>query len=114
VQLARTEAEKQRGLMGVTSLTNEEGMLFIWDEENIYPFWMKDTLLPLDIIWIGTNGTIVEAVTAFPCEGDPCTVYTPRGNSQYVLEINAGLMRQWGVRIGDNVTILMNPNSSQK
>lgn len=114
VQLARTEAEKKRGLMGVTSLTNEEGMLFIWEEEGIYPFWMKDTLIPLDIIWIDADGTIIDIASLQPCEADPCPAYTPQGSAQYVLETNVGLMQQWETTIGEEARIIMNAQNSQE
>ncbi|QQR92465.1 MAG: DUF192 domain-containing protein [Candidatus Iainarchaeum archaeon] len=107
VQLAQTQTEKERGLMGVTSLTDQEGMLFLWHEEGNYPFWMKDTLIPLDIVWIQTDGTIVDIATLQPCQADPCPAHFPAGNASYVLETNAGLMEKWNAQVGDRATILM-------
>jgi uncharacterized membrane protein (UPF0127 family) len=65
-------------------------MLFIFEEERIYPFWMKNTLIPLDMIWIDKNGKIIDIQIAEPCTQDPCRSYTPSGSGLYVLELNAG------------------------
>jgi uncharacterized membrane protein (UPF0127 family) len=107
VQLAITEAEKQRGLMGVTSLSDTKGMLFVWDEEGQYPFWMKDTLIPLDMIWIDAQNKVVDFTTMQPCEADPCPVYSPSANAQYVLETRAGLMEEWGITRGSEAQLLI-------
>lgn len=113
VRLAETPAERQRGLMGVASLTDEEGMLFLWGEQGIYPFWMKDTLIPLDIIWIQEDGTITEITTLQPCETEFCPVHTPKGIARYVLEVNAGLMQKWNVQEGMRARILLNETQTQ-
>ncbi len=52
VELAKTPEERSRGLMSIKSLASDKGMLFIFEKEGIFPFWMKNTLIPLDIIWI--------------------------------------------------------------
>ena len=107
VQVAQTEAEKQRGLMGVTFLADTEGMLFVWDEENIYPFWMKDTLIPLDMVWINAQYQVVDITTMQPCTTPTCPVYSPAANAQYVLETRAGLMEEWNVVVGQSVQLLI-------
>ncbi len=107
VQLATTETEKQRGLMGVTSLADTEGMLFIWNEEDIYPFWMKDTLIPLDIVWIDAEKQVVDITTMQPCVTPMCPTYSPRASAQYVLETRAGLMEEWDAASGNNAQIII-------
>lgn len=114
VQLAQTQSEKERGLMGVTALTDQEGMLFLWQEEGSYPFWMKGTLIPLDIVWIQADGTIVDIATLQPCQADPCPAHFPAGNASYVLETNAGLMTKWGAKVGDRATVLVNPPAQRE
>jgi uncharacterized membrane protein (UPF0127 family) len=101
VQVMRTEAEKEKGLMGVTTLPKEDGMLFVWNAPGVYPFWMKDTLIPLDMVWINTDMQVVDITTMQPCAADPCPIYSPHAQAQYVLETNAGLMQEWNVRVGD-------------
>jgi uncharacterized membrane protein (UPF0127 family) len=75
--------------MNRTSLSSQSGMLFIFDHEAIYPFWMKNTLIPLDMIWLDKNKNVVDVITAQPCSEDPCQIYTPKKESLYVLELNA-------------------------
>jgi uncharacterized membrane protein (UPF0127 family) len=102
VELAITQEQKSTGLMYRTSLQEDKGMLFIFDEESEYPFWMKDTLIPLDMIWINSNKEVVRIVTAQPCE-DTCLSINPNKNAQYVLELNAGTANKIGLEIGDKL-----------
>lgn len=60
VELAQTDEQRQTGLMGREQLDKDKGMLFVYDEDGIYTFWMKNTLIPLDMIWIDSNGTVVK------------------------------------------------------
>ena len=58
-------------------LASQSGMLFVFEEEKIYPFWMKNTKIPLDMIWIDKTGTIIDIQTAQLCKEDPCPSYIP-------------------------------------
>lgn len=90
VELAETPEERAIGLMNRTFLAGDNGMLFIFPKSGYYGFWMKNTLIPLDIIWINENLEIVDIVTAQPC-GEVCHAYKPDEKAEYVLEINAGM-----------------------
>lgn len=90
VKLAQTPQERQIGLMNVTNLPEDEGMLFIFPKEGDYAFWMKDTLIPLDIIWINQNLEIVNIATAQPCN-EVCPVIRSKYPALYVLELNASI-----------------------
>ena len=85
VELAVTQQEKAYGLMNRINLTG--GMLFVYDDEKPRQFWMKDTLVPLDIVFIDKNNEIVTIHHALPCEKDPCKIYQSLP-AQYVLEVN--------------------------
>ena len=85
-----------------TKLDASAGMLFVFEEEKIYPFWMKNTPLPLDIIWINADKKIVDTVAAPPCYEDPCTSFIPEAKALYVLEVNQG---QFEGEIGERVEI---------
>jgi len=75
-------------------------MLFVFPQDGVYPFWMKDTLIPLDMIWINNNSRIVAIRTAHPCTTDSdCPNYNPGVISRYVLEINAGQTKQWNIQL---------------
>lgn len=102
VELAETQEQQMKGLMFRENLTG--GMLFIYNEENQRSFWMKNTLIPLDIIWIDENKTIVDIKeNAMPCKVKKCEVYYPDKEALYVLEINAGLAKEKNLSVGDKV-----------
>ncbi|MCX6720480.1 MAG: DUF192 domain-containing protein [Candidatus Staskawiczbacteria bacterium] len=113
VELAKTGSERDRGLMYRKELDKDKGMLFIFDKEGIYPFWMKDTLIPLDMIWIDANKKAVFiSQNVQPClpaswAGKTliCPSVIPTATAKYVLEINAGLCQQMGLKVGDLVQI---------
>jgi len=91
VELARTPAEQEQGLMYRESMEEKNGMLFVFSKSDIYNFWMKNTLIPLDMIWIDDQFKVVKIMTAQPCVSDPCMVYNPEKLATYILEINAGM-----------------------
>lgn len=107
VELATTPAKMSRGLMFRKNLDASKGMLFIFKKEGNYPFWMKNTLIPLDIIWINENKEIVfVGKNAQPCaEESPCLSINPGKNAKYVLEINGGLAEKIGLKIGDKMNL---------
>jgi uncharacterized membrane protein (UPF0127 family) len=106
VSLAITEQERQKGLMFVNELKEKEGMLFIFQEESIHQFWMKNTLIPLDIIWINSSLDIVDIAHAYPCkEDESCIILIPKSESLYTLEINANLTDKYNIKIGDKIKI---------
>lgn len=101
VELAKTSAEKSKGLMFRESLESDKGMLFIYDSDGEYNFWMKNTLIPLDIIWIDSEGKIVYIEhEAQPC-GEECKTIRPQKNARFILEINGGLAEDLGMKLGD-------------
>jgi uncharacterized membrane protein (UPF0127 family) len=101
VEVARTDAERSRGLMHRTSLPEDRGMLFVFDETEEHAFWMKNTLLPLDMIFLDDEGRIVGIVErAEPRSLAQRSVGAP---SRYVLEVIGGWARARGVAPGDRV-----------
>jgi len=101
VEIADTQEEREKGLMFKKSMLDNEGMLFVFNESKIYPFWMKNTLISLDIIWINENKEVVFiANNAQPCEEDPCPLYNPGKEALYVFEINEGLSEKIGLEVG--------------
>jgi uncharacterized membrane protein (UPF0127 family) len=109
VEIADTVESRQKGLMYRDFLASNEGMLFIFDNEGIYPFWMKNTLIYLDIIWIDENKQVVYIQeNALPCKEENCINYNPDKNALYVLEINAGKVKELGLKEGDNIIFHIN------
>jgi uncharacterized membrane protein (UPF0127 family) len=98
VQIANTEALREHGLMGVTSLARDRGMLFLWTDAAPRQFYMKNTLIPLDLISIRA-GHVVAIATMQPCTKDPCpTTETPPADA--ALEIPAGTAKRAGISAG--------------
>lgn len=106
VELAKTDEERMLGLMFRKSLGQNRGMLFIFPEEGIYSFWMKNTRIPLDIIWINENKDVVFiSEHTQPCKEDFCPSITPPEKAKYVLEINGGVSKEIGLGVGDSVEL---------
>ncbi len=102
VEVADNDAARIRGLQGRFSLPEGSGMLFVFPEQDLLNFWMKDTLIPLDIIWLDPAQQVVDVKAHVPpCQENPCPIYTPTGQALYVLEINAGAAQTYNIQSGD-------------
>lgn len=99
-EIAQTDRTRDIGLMGRTALADGDGMLFLFAKEEPLSFWMKNTLIPLDIIFFGTDGHFVSATTMTPCTHEPCHTYPSAGPAQYALEVPAGWVADQGVGLG--------------
>jgi hypothetical protein len=64
----------------------------VFEHDGIYPIWMKNTRIPLDVLWLDAEGGIVDRAALMPCTSDPCSVRTPSGPARYVLEVNQGVL----------------------
>ncbi len=101
VDVASTPEERARGLMYQEALDSESGMIFVFDEEGNQTFWMKNTLIPLDIIWLDEDGKIVDiAHNVEPCILEPCKIYSPDEPAKFVLEIAGGSADRLGISEG--------------
>ncbi len=106
VELAISEEEKTNGLKKRETLDKDKGMLFVFDGRSSQKFWMKDTVIPLDMLWLDYDGKIVYIEhAASPCEKDPCPVFGPNARASYVLEINAAQAAEHDMRVGDRIDI---------
>ena len=105
VEIADTSQERAQGLMFRESLCQNCGMLFIFEEEEMHSFWMKNTLIPLDMIFLDKNGIITDIIEAEPCVQDPCPYYTSSQPGRYVLEINKGVSAQHSFTTGQKVIL---------
>jgi hypothetical protein len=101
VEVVETDAARQRGLMYRKQLGPNAGMLFIFDREEQHSFWMHNTLIPLDMLFIKSDWTVLGIVeNATPLTD---TLRSVPGASQYVLEVNAGFCRRHGLQAGTTV-----------
>lgn len=102
VEVAGTEAERQRGLMGRTALSDNAGMLFVFDRSQVLSFWMKDTLIPLSIAFIDSTGKIVDIQDMQPLDE---TTRISKAPAKYALEVNQGFFGKHGIKVGDRVKL---------
>ena len=105
VEIADTQGEREVGLMHRESLPEDAGMIFLFEEEITGGFWMKNTLIPLSIAFVGADGEILRILDMEPCEADPCEIYDPGVAYASALEVNQGAFASWGVEEGDLLTL---------
>ncbi|MGA2783904.1 MAG: DUF192 domain-containing protein [Candidatus Bathyarchaeia archaeon] len=93
VELAETPPAQEKGLSGRPSLPDDHGMLFVFDHQDYWGFWMIDMKFHLDIIWFDSNRQVVFIESNLsPCTTQNCPVFTPNAKALYVLEVNAGFV----------------------
>jgi len=101
VETATSTAQIMKGLMHRESLDKDRGMLFIFSREKKLSFWMKNTLIPLDMIFISKDHKVVSiSHNAQPCKTLICPKYSSSGSVQYVLEVNGGLAKELAIKKG--------------
>ncbi len=107
LELALTPEDQAQGLMFRESLPERTGMLFIFPEDAPHQFWMKNTMIPLDMIWMDAAGKVlfVSADTP-PCRADPCGTYGPEAPARQVLEIAGGMAKKENVTVGSTLKFL--------
>jgi len=107
VRLAATPSEREQGLMFRKNLPQGQGMLFVFDQPARYGFWMKNTYIPLDIIWFDENLEVVYIKErAQPCLEKLCQPIIPDQKARYVLEANGGFVDESGIRVGDKLNFV--------
>ncbi len=110
VELARSSKEKAVGLMFRKELKSDQGMLFVFEKEDSYSFWMKNMKFPLDMIWINKDREVVfieENVQ--PCLENRCGKIKPDKKASYVLELIAGKVNEIGIEKGEKVIFDLDP-----
>jgi uncharacterized membrane protein (UPF0127 family) len=106
VEVADDEAERERGLMFRDSMPVDHGMLFVHERDEPQAYWMKNTKIPLDILYFDSSRKFVSVQKRVPpCSaGNQCPPYASEGSVRYVLELNAGQAEALGVAKGDEIT----------
>ena len=114
VEIAATPAEQAHGLMDRTSMPADHGMLFVFPQAQPLTFWMKDTLIPLDMLFFDEAHRLVTIrADVPPCKADPCPTYASTAPARYVLELNAGTAAKLDLRKGDVITFSDVPSGTQ-
>ena len=106
VELAKNEYEREKGLQCKKYLKKNEGMLFIWSEEDYRNFWMKNTAIPLDLIFINSKFKIVDIY--FDATPFNKKLIRSQKRAKFVLELNAGIFKKLGFNIGDSIKFKKN------
>jgi uncharacterized membrane protein (UPF0127 family) len=108
VDLATTQADQEKGLSGRASMPPDHGMLFIFQNEDYWSFWMYEMKFPLDMIWFNSSRQAVFFEQSLPpCSPVVCPVFTPSSKAMYVLEVNAGFVAAHKVSLGDMFTFVV-------
>jgi len=109
VEIADTAEKQIRGLMFRKSVPDDFGMLFVYHDEDLRGFWMKNTLVHLDLIYLSRDKQVVDMfINVPPCESDPCKTYVSKKPAQYVLELRGNRAKELNIKIGDSVFFLLN------
>ena len=107
VEIERKTAELMKGMMFRDSLAEDHGMLFVNPKEDVYSYWLYQTRIPLDIIWMDHDRRVVEmSLDTPPCKSTSakdCTNYGGNYKSKYVLEVSAGVAAKNGLKVGDTL-----------
>lgn len=103
LEVAADEPARERGLSNRGELPAGTGMAFLFPSDTIVAFWMKDTLVPLQIAFVDGDGRVVGLFEMPPCRADPCQTYAPAKPYRYAVELPSGAFTATGVREGDRV-----------
>ncbi len=107
-ELAVTDAERMRGLMFRERINSDQGMLFVFEEESIHSFWMKNCTISLDMLWLDRERRIIHIEEdVSPCLTDPCPSYGPELPALYVLELKAGSARTHKLKVPDRIEFVL-------
>ena len=107
VEIAKTEKQREIGLMGRNKLALDNGMLFIFEKQGIQRVWMKNTLIPLDVIFLSAQGKIVSFFKKLqPCKSGNCPIYDSVENAKLMLEVNAGMIDKENIKKGDFINLI--------
>jgi uncharacterized membrane protein (UPF0127 family) len=106
IEIAADDAAREHGLMDRTQMDAGHGMLFVFDDDAMRAFWMKNTKIPLDMLFFDADRKLVSVQPNVPpCTHDPCPAYSSGAPARYVLELNAGQAAKLGVTSGDELIV---------
>lgn len=108
VEIADTPLKKMRGMMFRRSMPDNFGMLFVYKKEQTLGYWMKNTLIHLDIIYLNKDKQVVDMyINVPPCRADPCMSYISRKKAQYVLELRGKRSAELKMKKGDIIFFVL-------
>jgi uncharacterized protein len=110
VDIADDPHERREGLMGIEELPTDQGMAFVWPGPVDSTFWMKDTLVPLSVAFIGESGHVIDVLDMQPCVSEPCPSYGIDEPFVLAVEANLGWFDHHGVGAGDRAELRRTPD----
>lgn len=105
--IADNHDSRTQGLSDTRSLPQDAGMLFVFQQDDTWQFWMKDMHYNLDIIWLDANKNVVTIASDVTPATYPQTVYSPTAPARYVLEVNAGFAAKYNVTVGEKAAFML-------
>lgn len=107
LELAISDQQRATGLMFRDQLLENHGMLFLFEQEGPWGFYMKNCFIPLDMVWLDSTGKIVHIEESVPpCKAEPCPTYLPAKPARAVLELASGVARKHGLKVGNSLQFL--------
>jgi|GEM_PF-511122 len=108
LEVADDDTSRALGLMHREELDDDSGMIFVYEDEDIRSFWMKNVLIPLDMIFVSSDLEIVGFLEEVPpCKEEPCESYSIEEKAQYVIEVNAGWVDDNDISVGDDIEFIV-------
>jgi uncharacterized membrane protein (UPF0127 family) len=111
LEVASDDASRQKGYMGRDVVGPREGMIFVFDDDSVHSFWMKDCKVALDMVWLDAHQRVVWVEAnrkPCPATGD-CPSITPKAAARYVVEFAAGTAAAESLKPGDSIVVLSDP-----
>lgn len=105
VEVVDSPSEREQGMMNRTKLDVDTGMLFAFPEPAMLSFWMKNTNIPLEVLFFDVNGEFVSAAQMVPCTADPCAKYKAQAASKYALEVNSDFRKAHDIGVGWKLSV---------
>jgi len=105
LEVAKTPEQQEKGLMFRTKLEPDRGMLFSFTPARPVGFWMKNTLIELDMVFLRNGKVVAVASNVPPCKTDPCPVYGPQAEVDQVIELRGGRAKELGIKAGDRLVV---------
>ncbi len=107
-ELAKTPEQRRLGLMFREGINADQGMLLVFEEEDLFAIWMKNMKFPLDLLWLDQEKRIVHIECDVPpCRADPCATYSPQIPGLFVLELQAGSVKQNKLKLYDRLEFIL-------
>lgn len=106
VAIAEDQNQRRKGLMNRTELAENQGMLFVYPDSELRAIWMKGTLLPLDVLFLSSDGKIISIYENLtPCVSGSCEIFDSRFPAKYILEVNTGFIKNHNIDVGQYINL---------